>query len=527
MTPQPTQECAQATPPENSRKASSPQNHAPSQLDASPLIGGARDSSRSIFYRWPKDLLTSLNQDTGWRLAGKLIVVLWGLAGLWLTWQTFQTNLRLQQLGHAEEAYSTFLTDLGSDSGRLRSDALSRVPSLLTQRVHPRAVISPFESLKLLVGVGTEGRPVFLEPGRRQLHEYIHSGHKVDEAVAASESKAFVNALTTLGSQGWFFGESDTTSRRHRTLAWLWSAPPEGAQAESISLARSLFRQARIVGIDLSGFQLSGGDFTGARLFHPLFAKAILNDSSFREARLVRADLSNAQLRRSQMQKVRLEDSTLYGCEMQSANLGGAEFERSFISRLVLASLPGGPVTDLSRAEFVDCTISDIDAQGANLFGIRIRANDSTTSFSLGATHSDFSGADLRSSLLDGVNFSDSRLVSTHLEAASARFTRFNFADLHGVMLDKADLTGADLSDVQGLGIAELRSGRGILSCANANFASVKGLNRDQMEELLKMGAVVIPSRARWQAFKQQGFPTKRWREFAQPIAESGSNAGS
>jgi uncharacterized protein YjbI with pentapeptide repeats len=378
-------------------------------------------------------------------------------------------------------------------------------------------VVSPFESVKLLLSVGTEGQPVFLEPGRRQLHDYIHTGTKADEFLAARESKALVNALTTLGPEGWFFGKLTTDSGRRKTLAWLWSPPPKEAPAEGVNLARSLFREARIAEVDFSAFELSGADFTGARLRRPLFTRAILNDSSFREARLVGADLSNAQLRRAQMQKVHLEEATLYGCEMQSADLGGAVVERSFLSRVVLTPLPGNPITDLSRTEFVDCTISDIDAQGANLFGIRIRTSSSNAGFSLGATHSDFSGADLRSSLVESVNFSDSRLTNARLDAASARFARFNFADLHGAVLDKADLTGADLSDTQGFGLSELRSRRGILSCTNTNIADVKGINQEQLTELLKMGAVLIPNRSRWQSFKQQGFPAKRWREFAQP----------
>ena len=476
---------------------------------------------RNVLYRWAQNLRTALSEDSGWRLAGKLFALLWGLAGLWLTWQTFQTNLRLEQLRHAEEAYASLLADLGSDSGRLRADALGRVPGLLTQRVYTRAVVSPWESLKLLVGIGVEGQPAFLDPMRRQLHEYVHAGAvgKSNEQAAAGESKALVNALSSLGPEGWFFGEAKPDPSRRKNLAWLWATPPEGAQNEAISLAHSLFRGAQLNRVEFSGFELTGADFTGAVLNKPLFTKAILNDSSFREARLSGADLSNAQLRRAQMQKVHFDTATLYGCEMQSTNLGGAVLENSFISRVVLAPLPGGPPTDLSRVEFVNCTISDIDAQGANLFGIRITKSDPT--FSLGATHSDFSGSDLRSSLLDNGNFSDSRFVGSRLDATSARFAHFNFADLRGANLDKADLTGADLSDAQGLSLADLRHGRGIGSCTNTNLANVKGINRDQLAELIKKGAVVIESEIQWRAFKQQGFPAPRWKEFANPKSET------
>ena len=475
--------------------------------------------SPNFLRRWARDLRTALSEDAGWRLAGKLFALVWGLAGLWLTWQTFQTNLRLEQLRHAEESYSSLLADLGSDSGRLRADALGRVPGILTQRVYPRAVVSPWESLKLLVGVGIEGQTVFLDPLRRQIHEYVHGEPKGNEQSAMGESKAFLNAISTLGPEGWFFGEAKPDIGPRKDLAWLWAIPPEGVKEEAVSLARSLFRGAQLRQIEFSGFDLTGADFTGSVLAHPIFSKAILNDSSFREARLAGADLSNAQLRRAQMQKMHVDTTTLYGCEMQSANLGGATLENSFIGRIVLTPLPGGPPTDLSRVEFIDCTISDIDAQGATLFGIRITKKDPT--FSLGATHSDFSGADLRSSLVNSVNFSESRFVNAHLEAASARFAQFNFADLRGAILDKADLTGADLSDAWGLSVSDLRSGHGVKSCANANIAGVKGLSYDQLAEMLKKGAVSIGSEDRWKAFKQQGFPSLRWKEFTNSKTEA------
>src|SRR5262245_25114036 len=92
---------------ESHLSASATSNAPVGQPTQSPISGAAPPPSlrpnRNFLYRWEKNFFAAINEDSGWRLAGKLFALTWGLAGLWLTWQTFQTNVRLEQLRHAEE----------------------------------------------------------------------------------------------------------------------------------------------------------------------------------------------------------------------------------------------------------------------------------------------------------------------------------------------------------------------------------------------------------------------------------------
>lgn len=483
--------------------------------DGEPEFRQEPPKKQHVVKRWIANISKALLADDGWRLIGKVLALLGGVLGLFLTWHTLQSSIRNEDYRRAEDAYASLLSDLNSPLERVRANAISRLPLVLTRRVYPPSSPFSLDSILSLIGLDGGGTPIYLSRLRREIHDYVHASFQ-STGLSNAESKELVRALDSLGPSGWYKGEIQDAAFRRSGLAWIWQPAPS-IDRETVNLTHSLFVKVNIRGVDFSGYDLSQADFTSSTVEEVSFIKSILNDSIFRGASIVKGDFHNSQLRRVQLQKSQIEASKFDGCSMQASSLTGVRFIRTYLSRVDFSPLPLQnnqlAYADLSRVEFIDSNISDISAPFAKLFGVKFISTSEQRGV-LGASHSNFQNADLRSGVLDGVNFSECAFENAKLEAVSARGARFRFAKFENADLDKADFSGADLSDASGFRLVQLLNGTGIKSCRNMNIANVIGLSSEEKEELLRLGAVNIPEEKRWREYKQQSFPLERWKEF-------------
>lgn len=167
------------------------------------------------------------------------------------------------------------------------------------------------------------------------------------------------------------------------------------------------------------------------------------------------------------MNGMRLQDSDFSKSLFNSANLSGAQFDRANLSeahfRKALLLRVNGESVNLSGAMFQDATLTEAVLNNSDLKNSDFtRADLTRTTFdtsdftdsdlsSASASDSNFHNSEFKRARLDHVNFQNSDLREANFENA-----HFGMASMLGVKLEGAILSGADLSQAQGLRQAEL-----------------------------------------------------------------------
>lgn len=135
-----------------------------------------------------------------------------------------------------------------------------------------------------------------------------------------------------------------------------------------------------------------------------------------------RPDLSGAALSFGKLAGCDFSEANLWEANLKKANLVGADFKGAELS---FADLSGA---DLSGADLSGANLTEVDFSGATLRGAVIKSANGWGGL--------FKGADLTDADLTGADFSDADLTCS----------RFERTRLVGVVLGKADLTGAVMS---------------------------------------------------------------------------------
>ncbi len=177
---------------------------------------------------------------------------------------------------------------------------------------------------------------------------------------------------------------------------------------------------AHLVGMDLSGRDLSGADLTDADL----------SGADLTGARLVRADLRGATLFGATLARTHLLGADLAGADLTQAQARGAILGSARLEGAVLFD------ADLGDATLTEATLRHADLRSANLCGARLRGADLTAAELRGA---DLAEADLTGAAVGSADFGDASLRGARLRGVSG----FTTADWVGVGIADVDFNGA------------------------------------------------------------------------------------
>ncbi len=252
-----------------------------------------------------------------------------------------------------------------------------------------------------------------------------------------------------------------------------------GADLSGLDLSVGNFQGAFLEGADLSGCKLTQADFSGAVLARANLrgadlSKANLSGTNLGDASLVdaklgegatlegailtKADLSGAVLTRAKMHKADLMEAKFAGADMRGADLTETLFLRNDLSGARFGE------ADLSHAIFVEVTLTAADFTSAKLTGTTMVTVNGDKMVLVNASFdnarivhgSSLEGADLRGVLASRTNFRDTKMTGADLSGATANNADFSGADLTSAklyritgkeaMFARTNLSGADLT---------------------------------------------------------------------------------
>jgi len=233
----------------------------------------------------------------------------------------------------------------------------------------------------------------------------------------------------------------------------LSEAKCNGANLRGADLRGAKLNKARLAWADLRGADLSDADLSGA-----ILTDADLSGSDLSRAILSEADLSVANLSRCILAGADLTAARVGNADLSHTDLSGANFKWAELSGSSLSLAKMGNTkfreADLTRATLDDVKCRQADFRMAKLHGAKFRDAD--------LRESDFSGADMSKTRVNGADLTWSNLSSANLEGADLSGAKLNMsklresrlrdanltdADLTWADLSKADLSGADLTD--------------------------------------------------------------------------------
>jgi uncharacterized protein YjbI with pentapeptide repeats len=229
-------------------------------------------------------------------------------------------------------------------------------------------------------------------------------------------------------------------------------------------------RPLDLSGADFSQAKLAGSDLSGANLFQTNLSLADLRKADLSGADLTYADLSNAKLQEATLSKAKLMGANLVAANLSravaieanlnQADLGDAIAAGADLSRVDL-SMAELPCIDLRRATLNDADLSDSILQEANLAGASLMRADLSrvTLARADLTRAQLSNAKLVETDLSWTTLSRATLIEANL--ALADFTRAKLAkavlcraNLTGVRFLETDLNGADLTSCRVYGVS-------------------------------------------------------------------------
>lgn len=179
------------------------------------------------------------------------------------------------------------------------------------------------------------------------------------------------------------------------------------------------------------GADLSGRDFSGARL----------NFAVWTGAKLTNAVLDGAALDKADLRAVDLADASLVGARLRDADLSESQLCRAnFEGGRLRAALFGN--ANAAQAIFVDADLRHVDLEGTDLSGANLSG-------------ADLRGAKMRGAILRNADLSGARMPDVDLIDAVLDGAILNQADVAGVRWSGASVTGANLTGVLGLGAKE------------------------------------------------------------------------
>ncbi len=245
------------------------------------------------------------------------------------------------------------------------------------------------------------------------------------------------------------------------------------ADLSGLDLSGGNFEGALMARADLTGAKLDGANFEDAVLDHATLAGASLVKTNFTKASLFAAEgeelhfeetlLDGAAAMHGRFPRARFTDCTCVKTELIGADLVGASFERTTLDR-----------ADLSRAKlddavFVESSLVDTDiSEGASVR--RAKLEDCDLSKLRASDGSDFSAANFR-----GAKITQGRFGGSKLEDANLSFAELDGADFGGAILTRATMLGCKLREARfdGAVLLDVKQGKSDLHEARFEGASL------------------------------------------------------
>ena len=197
--------------------------------------------------------------------------------------------------------------------------------------------------------------------------------------------------------------------------------------------------------------------YFGTAIFYSVMIDSPLK-LNLRGAELVRHDLQGYFLGNADLQGAHLNEANLQGTELKSANLKGAKLQGANLQN---AKLQGA---NLQGTKLKDVKLQGSKLQGANLQEI------------------DFRGIDL-----SGFNLQGTKLQKANLEEVNLRTASLQYSQLEGAKLKGAKLLYADLRNVKGLSLDQVKMAEAWNSSLYDNkFRKELGITDDQQIQLIE-----------------------------------------
>ena len=199
--------------------------------------------------------------------------------------------------------------------------------------------------------------------------------------------------------------------------------------------ARAVYSFCDLTGLNLSGFNLSDADFTGA----------VMADCNFAGTKLDRAVFFCSDLRRANLARANLRRADLRGACLRGAFMVGADlFEADLREGVIAEKDQKGNLTFL-RHELRPSEMQSVVLANANLERARLNG--------IIAVQADFTDAVMRNCKLVRANLRQCKFVGANLEGADLSGSDLKGANLQGAVLVGADMTmavtdGADMSGI-------------------------------------------------------------------------------
>jgi uncharacterized protein YjbI with pentapeptide repeats len=439
---------------------------------------------------WIRDFKGELVSASGWKLFGAIIAGVGVFWGSLIALMTYQSSQLLYNIESADRAYGQLVSDLGQDSTRVRIAAIKRIPDLMLRQVPVTSSISTIGALKMIVGWKVPTTAKYHPELKRVVRFYVSSLNS-NENWSRGEARAVLDILVQLGPEGWYEAKPRPAQREYKhSLSWIWIVP-KGRQDSD--LAVTLFQGSRLEGSNFQQFKLDQADFQNAQLSQSNFSYAHLKGANLSNAMLEQSDLSYSDCSNSQLEHTKLTKSRLASTQLDAANLKHALLNETQMSEATL-----------ERANLLGANLEKSVLRKANLKHANLQNVQLSAAF---MEYADLQASDLKFSTLTKTTLTNSRL-----DFANLSFATLTYADLSFASFSQTDLSGADLTGANFTGAKYLDT---VKSWLNANLADAKGLTKEQIEEFVSRGAVVIPNHVDWLAYKEAGHPHKRWQTFA------------
>lgn len=445
-----------------------------------------------MLFSWLKNLKNTLTSPSGWKLASKFIFMLLLIWGALQTLLTYQAERIEKSLERAENSYYQFIREFGHDSERIRIGAISNIQNIMLRKAPASTKISMFDSFKLTLGFDIKQKPIYHLKIKKIFYNYIKSMGKNNPNWSLDEMELIIDILINIGNQGWYKAElNNEMTARKNGLTWLWESR---IVTENDIPMSNLFSKVRLDKVDLANFDLTNADFS----------KAGLVESKLKYTKLMNVNLNNADL-----SKADLSFSRITNTQFTQAKLINTKFFNSIIENC------GYKLVHLEHAEFADAEIANSHFQNAYLDNTDFfKSRHFIVDFSNASIKSaDFSDVRLNKVIFHSTILDNSKFCYSKLSEVSFRLSSLENVDFSNCTLTKnidfegAYLKGSNFSGVKGIEMVDI--------WMDANISNVVGLSKELIKYIIGKGAVVIPSKKKWQAYKAAGRPHARWKEYS------------
>lgn len=296
------------------------------------------------------------------------------LAGLYVTWRTFELNRQGHELdreGQVTERFTRAIDQLGNqESMDVRIGGIYALERIARDSPDDHGPI-----MEVLTAYIREHAPWPPTPAPNSPTPPADSVVEPEEAGLGEQVPGDIQAVLTVLSRRqvsndppestWVLSGTNLQGADIRRVS-LQGALLMGTNLRGTNLDEAKLREAYLRHGNLRGASLEGADLRNANLRDANLQEAILTDANLREANLADANLREAVGARTNLREAFLQEANLQRAALVKANLQEAVLFKANLQEAVLSesTLQKG---DLSKANLQEAVLNKTNLQGANL----------------------------------------------------------------------------------------------------------------------------------------------------------------